>query len=105
MPFTSTLPEVGTNNPQIIFSVVVLPAPFGPTKPKISPSPMVRFNRSAATTCAGFPFTGGRSYSLVRFSRRTIVDQARMRRIVYAISTTVNTQGERVVGQFEFSWR
>jgi hypothetical protein len=27
----------------------------------------------------------------------------RMRRIVYGISTTVNTQGEWVMGQFEFS--
>ncbi len=31
-------PEVGRISPIRIFSVVVLPAPFGPTKPKISPS-------------------------------------------------------------------
>ena len=36
-PFTVTLPEVGFNKAQIILKVVVLPAPLGPNKPKISP--------------------------------------------------------------------
>ena len=36
-PFTVTLPEVGFNKAQIILKVVVLPAPFGPNNPKISP--------------------------------------------------------------------
>ena len=33
-----TLPDVGKMSPISILMVVVLPAPFGPTKPKISPS-------------------------------------------------------------------
>ncbi len=32
------LPDVGKMSPISILMVVVFPAPFGPTKPKISPS-------------------------------------------------------------------
>jgi hypothetical protein len=35
---TTTRPEVGFSSPAIIRSVVVLPAPFGPRKPWISPA-------------------------------------------------------------------
>ena len=37
MPSISTLPAVGSINVAITRMVVVLPAPFGPMKPKISP--------------------------------------------------------------------
>ncbi len=37
IPSTSAWPEVGTSKPHIILKVVDLPAPFGPSKPKISP--------------------------------------------------------------------
>ena len=36
--FTRIVPSSGVNNPQIIFIVVLFPAPFGPKNPKISPS-------------------------------------------------------------------
>src|SRR5215212_9178208 len=37
MPPTETAPEVGSDRPARTRMVVVLPAPFGPRKPKISP--------------------------------------------------------------------
>ena len=37
LPSTSALPEVGEINPSKIRIVVVLPAPFGPTKPQMVP--------------------------------------------------------------------
>ena len=61
MPFTTIRPAVGTSSPQIIFSVVVLPAPFGPTNPKTSREPMRRFRLSAATAWAAPADPGGRS--------------------------------------------
>jgi len=48
LPFTVTLPEVGFSNPAIIRSVVVLPAPFGPRKPWISPGCTSRVTPSTA---------------------------------------------------------
>jgi hypothetical protein len=36
-PATLASPAVGSTRPASIFSVVVFPAPFGPTMPKISP--------------------------------------------------------------------
>ena len=36
-PSTRTSPEVGSDSPARMRMVVVLPAPFGPRKPKISP--------------------------------------------------------------------
>src|SRR6266853_1242498 len=70
IPLTMTRPAVGTANPQIIFNVVVFPAPFGPTSPKISPVGTSRFKRSAATTCQSL--LDAASYSLDKFSRWTI---------------------------------
>jgi hypothetical protein len=40
-PATSTRPDVAAVNPAIIRMLVVLPAPFGPRKPRISPSETV----------------------------------------------------------------
>ncbi len=37
-PATRPVPEVGASRPVSILIVVVLPAPLGPRKPKISPS-------------------------------------------------------------------
>src|SRR5438132_8890001 len=37
-PKTETLPPVGRKRPSISRMVVVLPAPFGPRKPKVSPA-------------------------------------------------------------------
>ena len=39
-PPISTLPLVGVSMPDIIFMVVLFPAPFGPMNPTISPSSM-----------------------------------------------------------------
>src|SRR5688572_13032174 len=36
-PATTALPPLGASSPVSILMVVVLPAPFGPRKPKISP--------------------------------------------------------------------
>ena len=41
-PLTVALPAVGEMSPASIRTVVVLPAPFGPSRPKISPSPTVK---------------------------------------------------------------
>src|ERR1035437_2366049 len=37
-----TLPEFGLSSPQMVFMVVDLPEPFGPTRPTTSPAPTVR---------------------------------------------------------------
>ena len=44
------VPEVGKMSPISILMVVVLPAPFGPTKPKISPSSTTRSRSFTACT-------------------------------------------------------
>src|SRR5580704_2597603 len=67
MSLTVTRPAVGTERPQIIFRVVVLPAPLAPTRPKTSPAAISRVRRSAAMVGASEPEVD--SYSLVRFSR------------------------------------
>src|ERR1700689_4223361 len=67
MPWTVTRPAVGTERPQIIFSVVVLPAPLAPTRPKTSPAAISRVRRSAGMVGAAGP--GGDSYFLVKLSR------------------------------------
>src|ERR1051326_7977088 len=41
-PSMSVSPEVGSRYPHIILMVVLLPAPLGPSRPKISPPPMVK---------------------------------------------------------------
>src|SRR4051794_19401584 len=48
-PLTRTSPEVGSDRPAITRIVVVLPAPFGPRKPKISPGATERLRSSTAT--------------------------------------------------------
>src|SRR5688500_5885873 len=65
MPHTSTLPLSGSRRPMMHSRVVVLPAPFGPSSPKISPSwiskltpraawiPPYRLRRSRTMTFAG----------------------------------------------------
>src|SRR4028118_548657 len=48
MPLTTTVPLVGRERPATMRIVVVLPAPFGPRKPKIAPAAAVRLRRSTA---------------------------------------------------------
>ena len=45
-------PESGRRSPSIISSVVVLPAPFGPRMPKISPSATSKLTPSTAFSSA-----------------------------------------------------
>ena len=45
---SSTRPEVGFSSPAIMRMVVVLPAPFGPRKPWISPGATSRLTPSTA---------------------------------------------------------
>ena len=45
-----TAPLVGRTAPQIALSIVVLPAPFGPIRPKISPLSRMRSTPSRACT-------------------------------------------------------
>src|SRR5215208_5266143 len=47
-PSTSTRPALGSERPAMMRIVVVLPAPFGPRKPKISPCSAVSDRRSTA---------------------------------------------------------
>ncbi|OIQ65438.1 hypothetical protein GALL_530040 [mine drainage metagenome] len=47
-PNSSASPAVGGSRPVSIFMVVVLPQPFEPTKPKISPRSIVKLTRSTA---------------------------------------------------------
>ncbi len=48
MPPILTLPEVGLRRPVMAFSVVLLPAPFGPRRPMNSPRLTVRFTSEMA---------------------------------------------------------
>ena len=48
MPPTCASPEVGTTRVVNMPAVVVFPAPFGPSKPKISPGCTVRSRLSTA---------------------------------------------------------
>jgi hypothetical protein len=48
-PSMSTVPESGRTNPAIIDTVVVFPAPFGPSRPIVSPLPAFRLTPSTAT--------------------------------------------------------
>ena len=48
MPPTNALPLVGMTRVVSTPTVVVLPAPFGPSSPKTSPVPTWRFNSSTA---------------------------------------------------------
>src|SRR5947207_14158891 len=62
-PFTRMRPEVGLSRPAMIRIVVVLPAPFGPRKPWISPGATSRLTPSTAVKAP---------YFLTRFSTRII---------------------------------
>ena len=50
-PSTCPVPDVGSTSASSILIEVVLPAPFGPRNPKISPAP-TRSDRSATATVA-----------------------------------------------------
>src|SRR2546425_2022353 len=64
-PSTDTSPDVGKSRPDSIFSVVVLPAPFGPRKPTTSPGSISNEIPSTASTRLVF-----RRTRLVRAWRR-----------------------------------
>ncbi len=51
MPQTSIAPASGSRRPMTHSTVVVLPAPFGPSSPKISPSSISKLTPRAASTC------------------------------------------------------
>jgi hypothetical protein len=53
-PFTVAFPEVGFSKVESIIKVVVLPAPLGPNKPKISPFLIVRLILSTASILSYF---------------------------------------------------
>ena len=63
MPAISTEPSVGFKIPAIIRSVVVFPAPFGPTNPNSSPDGTCK---SIASTALNAPY-----FLVSRFSRIT----------------------------------
>src|SRR2546427_5533852 len=50
LPSTSTSPEVGSSSPSRISTVVVLPAPLGPSSPKVSPRAISRSSPLTAST-------------------------------------------------------
>ncbi len=54
MPKTRTLPVAGVSSVVIILIVVVLPAPFGPRRPYISPGAIDRFTWSTARCVANW---------------------------------------------------
>ena len=51
-PPTTARPDVGTTRVVSMPAVVVLPAPFGPSRPKISPAATDRFSSSTARKSA-----------------------------------------------------
>jgi len=53
-PATVAVPSVGRSTVVSISIAVVLPAPFGPSKPKISPSSILRFKWSTAVSFPNF---------------------------------------------------
>jgi len=48
-PLTVAVPAVGSTSPASIFSVVVLPAPFGPTRPNTSPGSTANVDSATAS--------------------------------------------------------
>ena len=54
MPWTVSVPELTGETQWIMRTVVVLPAPFGPRKPKHSPSSMAKEMRSTAVNLPYF---------------------------------------------------
>ena len=60
IPSMRITPSVGSSTPRIMLIVVVLPAPFGPSSPTISPAPTSNETLSTATVpryCFRNPFT------------------------------------------------
>ena len=51
-PATRAVPLVGTDSVVIIRTVVVLPAPFGPSSPSTVPGATVKLTPSTAVLCA-----------------------------------------------------
>jgi hypothetical protein len=49
-PSTRAVPEVGISSVISILMVVVFPAPFGPSRPKSSPSPISKLTSRTAST-------------------------------------------------------
>ncbi len=52
-PLRATDPVVGLRSPAMIFSSVVLPAPLGPTKATMEPSPTRKDTSSSSTRPSG----------------------------------------------------
>ena len=50
-PNTIAMPPAGLSNVVSMRIVVVLPAPFGPRSPNVSPAEICRLTRSTATCC------------------------------------------------------
>src|SRR3712207_4982183 len=61
VPSTSTSPRVGLSRPFIIFTVVVLPAPFWPTMATRSPSSTRRSTKRTASEPSGYVNPASRS--------------------------------------------
>ena len=58
MPSSRIVPDLGLTSPSIALSVLVLPAPFGPSRPKISPR---RISKLTASTAVLGPYATVRS--------------------------------------------
>ena len=54
LPKINISPLVGVKSPQIIFIVVLFPAPFGPRNPKTCPSLTAKFMLLTAVFCPNF---------------------------------------------------
>src|ERR1051325_6779546 len=69
---TRTVPLVGSDSPAMMRMVVVLPAPLGPRKPKISPRSAVSDNRSTAVKSPYFFVRSSITIIGVRLSSRRL---------------------------------
>src|SRR5271166_4945909 len=84
LPSTQAEPELGANRVVKILISVVLPAPFGPSRPKSSPSLISRVTPSRAIRSPfGSSFFFRERYVRVRFSVR-IADAVPINRIIGA---------------------
>ena len=68
-PPTSTVPASGASRPTAMCTVVLLPAPFGPSSPKTSPFPTVS-ERPSTAVCEPYRFTSPVSVSMVDGTER-----------------------------------
>src|SRR5688572_33349033 len=75
-PRYSTSPDVGCVTPSMISTVVVLPAPFGPSRPKHWPSAIEKETPSTART-PGYCFTSSRTSSTGGIAVGMLYDCAR----------------------------